>query len=104
MKTPNSTADATSDATIAVLPQPSSFPRSSASTSRNSAAISVAWPAQSIRRGVGSRPSPTRRQVTHSATAPIGTLIRKIALHPNSAVSAPPMNGPIANDAPIAMP
>jgi hypothetical protein len=55
----------------------------------------------STRRGVGSRPSGTERRETQ---APIGTLIRKIAGQPNSSVSDPPMNGPRANEAPIAAP
>jgi hypothetical protein len=41
--------------TISVLPQPSSLPRTSASTSRNSAPLKVATPAQSTRVAFGSR-------------------------------------------------
>ena len=55
------TAAPTSAATMPVLPQPSAFPRSSANTRRKSPPIRVSWPGASIRRGVGSRPSATKR-------------------------------------------
>ena len=93
-----------SAATIPALPQPSSLPRSSARTSRKRPPISVTCPGTSIRRGVGSRPSGTERKVIQRTAAPIGTLTRKIARQPNSSVSPPPMNGPSANEAPIAAP
>ena len=48
-----------SSSTIGVLVQPCSLPRSSASTSRNRPADSVAWPAQSMPWAFGSRDSST---------------------------------------------
>src|SRR5882757_8398655 len=49
-----STAAPANRETITVLPHPSSLPRTSASTSRNSAPLKVATPAQSIRVALGS--------------------------------------------------
>ena len=57
MKAASSTAAPASSATIRVLPQPSSLPRRSANTSRNSAALKLTSPAQSIRVAFGSRDS-----------------------------------------------
>src|SRR3954470_16087364 len=62
----NATRKATapaSSATIAVLVQPSSLPRSSASTSRKSPAVRVTWPGRSILRAFGSFDSWTARRV-----------------------------------------
>ena len=57
MKAAISTAAPASSETISVLPQPSSLPRTSASTSISSAAEKVTTPPQSIRVASGSRDS-----------------------------------------------
>jgi hypothetical protein len=67
-------ADPANSATMGLLPQPSSLPRTSASTSRNSAPLNVATPAQSMRVAFGSRLSRTFRYVIAIAITPIGTL------------------------------
>ena len=60
--------------TIRRLPQPSALPRTSASTSSNSAPLKVATPAQSTRVALGSRLSASFNLVTASAATPTGTL------------------------------
>jgi hypothetical protein len=60
--------------TIRRLPQPSAFPRNSASTSSNSAPLKVAAPAQSTRLALGSRLSRSFSWVTASAANPTGRL------------------------------
>ena len=55
----SSTAAAPRPPTISGLPQPSSLPRSSASTSRKRPAPSVIWPGTSTRRAAGSLDSLT---------------------------------------------
>ena len=59
-KAASSTPAPASSETIRVEPQPSSLPRSSPSTSRNSAVEKVTRPAQSIRDASGSRVSRSR--------------------------------------------
>ena len=54
---PSAAPPPASSETISVLPQPSSLPRSSASTSRNSEPLKVTRPAQSMRVAFGSRDS-----------------------------------------------
>ena len=90
--------------TIRSLPQPSWLPRSSASTSRNSAELKVARPGQSIRVASGSRVSRSLVKVTTIAAMPIGTLSRKTDCQPSPSVSAPPTSGPIATAIPIVAP
>jgi hypothetical protein len=68
------TAEPAKSVTISALPQPSSLPRKSASTSRKSAALKVATPGQSTWVASGSRLSPSRRWVIAIAAMPIGTL------------------------------
>src|SRR4029450_8217253 len=68
----SSTAAPASSATIAGLPQPSSLPRSSASTKRKRAPTNAVWPAQSIRRAFESRDSRTHRYVAPTAALPTG--------------------------------
>ena len=48
--------------------------------------------------------SVTLRSVMASATAPIGTLMRKIDCQPRPVVSAPPTSGPTANEPPMVAP
>jgi hypothetical protein len=103
----NATSAATAPASspmISALPQPSSLPRSSASTSRNRPELSVIWPGQSSPRAFGSRDSRTQRAVPTRPMIPSGTLTRKTASQPNPVVSAPPTAGPTANEAPIVAP
>ena len=104
MKAAISTAAPTSRLTISVLPQPSSLPRSSASTSRNRELLNVTRPPQSIRSASGSRDSRSLSWVTASAAAPIGTLMKKIHSQPRPSVIAPPTSGPIATATPIEPP
>ena len=100
----SSAAAAASSTTIVVLPQPSSLPRSSASTSRNRPEASVAWPSQSTRGARGSRDSPTCERVITRQAMPIGRLMRKIHCQPRPQVSAPPTAGPMANVPPMVAP
>ena len=57
MNAASSTPAPASSATIMVEPQPSSLPRSSPNTSRNSEVENVTSPAQSMREAFGSRDS-----------------------------------------------
>ena len=59
---------------MTVLPQPCSLPRMSAKTRRNSAALNVTSPAQSIPPASSSRDSGSLRSVIASVAMPIGTL------------------------------
>ncbi|MEA2426693.1 MAG: hypothetical protein QOF37_321, partial [Thermoleophilaceae bacterium] len=68
----NRTADAISDPTTFVLPQPSGFPRIKAYTRRALARLNVTSPIQSMPRACGSRDSATRVAVTKIAPTPIG--------------------------------
>src|SRR3954447_2055961 len=77
-KATSSTAAATSSPTISPDDQPSGLPRMSAKISANSPSENTAVPAQSSRRGDGSRLSSTRANVIASAASPIGTLMKKI--------------------------
>jgi hypothetical protein len=97
-------AAAASSATIRVEPQPSSLPRSSARTSRNSPPVSVICPGQSSRRARGSRDSCTHVRAIHSTNAPSGRFTRKIDCQPSPLVRAPPTAGPTAKEAPIVAP
>ena len=74
MNATSSTAAAVNSDMISVLLQPSSLPRTSASTSTNSAALNVATPGQSTRVAFGSRDSRSFRYVMAIAATPIGTL------------------------------
>jgi hypothetical protein len=89
---------------ISALVQPSSLPRSGASTSRNSPPVSVIWPGQSIPRAAGSRDSCTYARVAAMQSSPIGRLMRKIQRRSRPLVRAPPTSGPTAKDAPIVAP
>ena len=93
----------TSSATIGALVQPCSLPRSSASTSRNSPAERVAWPAQSMRRRAG-RATPRRSVCQPDAGGPIGMLMRKIHCQSRPLVSSAATSGPTAKAPPIVAP
>ena len=73
MKATNSTAAPVSSSTMLVLPQPSPFPRSRASTSISSDPQKVNVPIQSTPRASGSRDSRSLRSVRSTAPIPIGT-------------------------------
>src|SRR2546430_1207664 len=92
----STTTAPTSEATITVLDHPSALPRRRPKTSRNSAADEVTRPPRSMPRDSGSRYSRIRRSASASATAPTGTLTKKIHCQPSPSVSAPPMSGPTA--------
>ncbi len=68
-----------SDRTIDVLLHPSSFPRSSAKTSRNRPPVSVAWPGRSSRRARDSFDSRTQAEVAAIVRMPSGTLTKNTA-------------------------
>ena len=87
-----------------LLPQPSSFPRIRASTSRNSELENVTSPAQSTLVAFGSRDSRTRRYEIAIAATPIGTFRKKIHSHPSESTTAPPTSGPKATARPIVAP
>ena len=89
---------------IVALVQPSSLPRSKASTSRNRPAVSVIWPGQSSLRALGSFDSSTERRVMAMQMRPSGRFTRKIQRQSRPLVSAPPTSGPMANAAPIEAP
>ena len=61
-------------------------------------------PAQSTPLALGSRDSDTRVIVSTVASAPIGTLTKKIQRQPSPEVSPPPTSGPIATAAPSTAP
>ena len=61
-------------------------------------------PTQSIRRAVGSFDSAIFVSVMKIATTPIGTLTKKIHLHPIPLVMAPPTKGPTATAPPMTPP
>jgi hypothetical protein len=86
---------------ISVLPQPSSLPRRSASTSITSALLKVTSPSQSMRVALGSRDSRMRRSVTAIAAMPIGTFRKNTHRQPKALVIAPPNSGPTATATPI---
>ena len=104
MKATRKAAAPTSAATIGVLVQPSSLPRSSASTSRNRPAVSVTWPGMSSLRASGSLDSSTKRRVIARHMRPSGRLTMKIQRQSRPLVSAPPTSGPMAKAAPIEAP
>ena len=85
-----SRAEPTNKATIVVLPQPRSLPRTSPKTSRNRLPENVTKPTQSMRRRRSSRDSATLARVRKMATTPMGTLTKKIQRHPMALVMAPP--------------
>ena len=87
-----------------MLPQPSSLPRISASTSRNSELENVTRPAQSTRVAFGSRDSRTRAYVIAIAATPIGTFRKKIHSQPSESTITPPTSGPKATARPIVAP
>ena len=103
-KATSATAAPANSATICVLPQPTSLPRSSASTSRKRPAVSAIWPGTSTGGVAGSRDSWTLVRVIHRQKMPIGMLIRKIHCQSRPLVSAPPTSGPMANEAPMVAP
>jgi hypothetical protein len=86
------------------LPQPSSLPRRSASTSINSPVLNVTSPSQSIRVAFGSRDSRSFANVVAIAAAPIGTFRKNTQRQPIQLVIAPPTSGPIATATPIVAP
>ena len=86
------------------LPQPSSLPRSSASTSITSALLKLTSPSQSMRVAFGSRDSRIFRNVIAIAAIPIGTLRKNTHRHPKALVIAPPTSGPTATATPIVAP
>src|SRR6202453_6706 len=103
----NATSSATaaaSSATISVEPQPFSLPCTSAYTSTNSEPENVTSPAQSTPVASGSRESSTFVSVTNTATAPIGTVTKKIHFQPMPEVMMPPSTGPTATAAPVTAP
>ena len=61
-------------------------------------------PAQSTPVAFGSRESATCISVTNTATAPIGTLTKKIHFQPMPEVITPPSTGPTATAAPVTAP
>ncbi|KEF05917.1 hypothetical protein DF17_17100 [Streptomyces rimosus] len=61
-----------------------------------SSAITSSCPTGSTRRGCGARDSGTYRTVRNSASAPMGTLIQKIARQSTLCTSSPPTIGPAA--------
>ena len=70
----SSSADADSIPTMSALPQPCSLLSMSPKTSRNSAALNVVRPSQSIAPGSSSRDSGSLRSVIASVAMPIGRL------------------------------
>jgi hypothetical protein len=73
-KTASSAAAPISRPTMSVLPQPSSGPRTRATTSMTSAPEKEESPIQSTRRVLGALDSCTRNRVISTARTPIGTL------------------------------
>ena len=84
--------------------QPSSLPRSSASTSSAFALENVTVPPQSMPRAVSSRDSAILSTVTAIAAMPIGMFKKKIDCQPIACVNAPPTSGPRATATPIVAP
>jgi hypothetical protein len=103
-KAASRSAAAANRPTISVLPHPSSFPRISASTRRNSELEDVTRPSQSTRVAFGSRDSRTRRYEIAMATTPMGMFTKKIHSHPSESTMAPPTSGPKATASPIVAP
>ena len=89
---------------MVVLPQPRSLPRTRANTRQKRLTENVTNPTQSTRRARGSFDSEILAKVMTIATAPIGTLTKKIQRHPMPLVMAPPMSGPTATAPPITAP
>ena len=103
-KATSRTAAAENRPTMRVLPHPSSLPRISASTSRNSELENVMRPAQSTLVAFGSRDSRTRAYEIAIAAMPIGTFRKKIHSHPSESTIAPPTSGPKATARPMVAP
>ncbi len=99
-----STAEATNKLTMVVLDQPSSLPRTRAKTRMKRPSENETKPIQSIRRVLGSRDSAILASVMMMATAPMGTLTKKIQRHPMALVMAPPTSGPTATAPPVTAP
>ena len=97
-------AEPASSATIWVEPQPLSLPRTSANTSRNSEALKVTSPAQSMRVPSGSATPRTCVMVMNTASAPMGRLTKKIHPQPMPEVMTPPIRGPMATAMPTTAP
>src|SRR5438552_1755766 len=89
------TSPAPSDATISVLVQPSSLPRTRPHTRAKRPALTMPNPGRSSRLD-GPRVSVRRVSAIGIATRPIGTLIQKIACQARPSAIAPPTSGPIA--------
>ena len=86
-------------------PQPSSLPRSSASTSRNRPPVERDVPGTSTRGARGSLDSATKRRTIHRHDAcPIGRLMRKIHASPGRWSARRRRAGRSANEAPIVAP
>ena len=87
-----------------MLPHPLALPWTRAYTSRNSDAVKVTKPSQSIRRPVGTLAFSTLVRVITTATAPMGMLTKKIHRQPMPLVMAPPTSGPMATAPPTTAP
>ena len=89
---------------MVALPQPRSFPRTSANTRQNRLTEKVTKPTQSMRRSWGSFDSAILVKVMMTARTPMGTLTKKIQRQPMPLVMAPPMSGPMATAPPMTAP
>ena len=87
-----------------MLPQPLALPWTNAKTKRNSEAVKVVNPSQSILRPVENLALSTLVRVITTATIPIGMLMKKIHRQPMPLVMAPPTNGPMATAPPTTAP
>ncbi len=81
-------------ATTGALPSPWTPPSISEPASAASARIAVSWPGRSIDREPERGVSPAYRSASAMPSAPIGTLMKKIARQPSAAIRRPPTSGP----------